>query len=111
MICFSYSFIFFAFCSSSRIFFLRLTSVAIMVRLWSSLLVLCLRLAAANMPNDDAAKLVRAFSRELREFMLCGTNLINFEGVNLGQKHWRLLSIPIPEKCLEIFKLVILCKL
>ncbi len=45
-----------------------------MVRLWSSLLVLCLRLAAANIPNDEAAKLVRAFSKELREFMLHGNS-------------------------------------
>ncbi len=61
-------------CSKKWIFFCGLTSVAMMVRLWSSLLVLCLRLAAANIPNDEAAKLVRAFSKELREFMLHGNS-------------------------------------
>ena len=48
----------------------QLTRVAMIVRLCSNLLVLCLRFAAANMPNDEAAKFERAFSRELRELEL-----------------------------------------
>ena len=57
----------------------QLTRVAMIVRLCSNLLVLCLRFAAANMPNDEAAKFERAFSRELRELELkqYRINLVN----------------------------------
>jgi hypothetical protein len=44
------------------------------VKFCKSLVVLCLRLAAASMPSDDDARLRRAFSNELRELALKNKN-------------------------------------